>query len=662
MITLWERQYSDITNYTIQNEWMVFLGEILNINIKRGITGIILGIISLVVCVTYGNIPIGILYCIAFSAVGFIRLNIHNRILSTTLNLLCLIGGIFLVLYSSTFMVESKYGVEMTGYFKFLNIVCSMILFFGIYTISKKWRISAVITLSAMLVLCVINGFVYQFRGKEISPQDLFSITTAANVAKGYTFNFTEKMRYGVVPGAFAIFAQFLFNEPKQQKFSRLKYALVCTLLIFTLSSSTSGMKVRSWDTEATRINGLYLNLALSIRDAFIEKPASYSTEKVNEITEKYNASPTVSDKKPNIIVIMDESFSDFRMFGDKFNTNIPYTPFIDSLYEDTVRGYALSSVFGGNTANSEFEFLTGHSMAFLPENSVAYQQFLNSDIGSVVHTMNAYGYETFATHPYLANGWSRPRVYPRLGFSSYTFIEDYDTSNTVREYVGDRQMFSYVLDKLKNRENDKPLFLFGVTMQNHGGYDYYGENFVNNVEATGLSKSYPLVNQYLSLLNETDSAVEYLITQLKSFPEDTVVLFFGDHLPKVENEFYDEVFPDGFDSISNQLIKYKVPFFIWANYDIPEAVIELTSLNYLSGYLFDAAGLSLNPYQLFLKDMEKNIPALCAMGFYSASENEFVWHNNASATDKKYLNDYAIMQYNNLFDKKNRSDIFFKK
>ncbi len=160
----------------------------------------------------------------------------------------------------------------------------------------------------------------------------------------------------------------------------------------------------------------------------------------------------------PNVLVVMNESYADFSILGSPLNTNQPVTPFADSLQENTQRGHALCSVFGGGTANSEFEFLTGLSMGNLPagayslqENTqrghalcsvfgggtansefefltglsmgnlpagaCAYQQYIHAPIPSLVHHFNSLGYRTMATHPFLASGWNRTAVYPRLGF-----------------------------------------------------------------------------------------------------------------------------------------------------------------------------------------------------------------------------------------------------
>lgn len=128
----------------------------------------------------------------------------------------------------------------------------------------------------------------------------------------------------------------------------------------------------------------------------------------------------------------MNESFADLSVVGD-FETNTQVTPFMDSLSENTLKGYALSSVYGAKTPNSEWEFETGNSMAFLPDGSVVYQQYINDDPTSIVSNLKNIGYTTVAMHPYYATGWSRNKVYPHLGYDETYFIDDFDQTKILR-------------------------------------------------------------------------------------------------------------------------------------------------------------------------------------------------------------------------------------
>ena len=142
----------------------------------------------------------------------------------------------------------------------------------------------------------------------------------------------------------------------------------------------------------------------------------------------------------PNIIVVMNESFSDLSVLGD-FKTNEDYLPFLHSLQqgaENTVTGMLNVSVCGGNTADTEYEFLTGNTMAFLPQGSIPYQQYVNGERPSLASYLQSLGYETVATHPYYATGWNRDKVYPWLGFEQSIFKDQYYGARFVRDYVSD--------------------------------------------------------------------------------------------------------------------------------------------------------------------------------------------------------------------------------
>ena len=132
----------------------------------------------------------------------------------------------------------------------------------------------------------------------------------------------------------------------------------------------------------------------------------------------KYIINTNNNEKMPNIIVIMDEAFSDLSVLGD-LETNKDYMPFVHSLQngaDNTITGYLNVSVCGGNTADTEFEFLTGNTMAFLPAGSIPYQQYIKDTTPSLASYLKGLGYETYAQHPYNASGWNRETVYPLLG------------------------------------------------------------------------------------------------------------------------------------------------------------------------------------------------------------------------------------------------------
>ncbi len=359
----------------------------------------------------------------------------------------------------------------------------------------------------------------------------------------------------------------------------------------------------------------------------------------------------------------MNESWTDIDAMGELHADVQEVTPFINSLTENTIKGTAIVSTYGAGTSRSEFELLTGHTMGFLHSSSIPYQQFIHDEIGSLPTYLKSMGYEVAATHPFRRSGWRRDKVYPLIGLENSTFEEDYpEDIARIRTYVSDQAMYDFMLDKYFSEDHEYPGFLFAITMQNHGGFTYAGDNFepVINLDKDYYGKDYPRASQYLSLLRYSDEAFENIVDKVSDYDEKTIILMFGDHQVKIEEEFYNKLTDDRYKTNEDE-IEYQVPFVIWANFDIEESSGELSSLNYLPIYLMEAAGIELPPYYAFLRDVQKEVPVINNRVCYSSKEGKLIPIDEAKGREAELLNEYAQLQYNNIFDRKNRNPIFFK-
>ncbi len=531
-----------------------------------------------------------------------------------------------------------------------------------LYCLFGRVRLSILVGTGIFMLISTINAYVYRFRGRLFEPVDIFSAGTAMNVAESYSL---LPIPRGVLLGwgIFAVLCIFVFCKSPKAKHTlpgkkRLLLALCSLIAAVSVFGYTTTLRAWNWQKEGALYNGYLLDFVCKFRQIFAIEPEGYSEETIDEFYQRYTLD-TTAEKTPHIIVIMNEAFSDLSVIGE-ISTDKPVIPFISSMKENTISGSALVSVFGGNTANSEYEFLTGNTMAWLSPNAVPYQQYIRSSAYSAVSYLKSqYGYRCIAMHPYFADGWNRPKTYANLGFDETYFLEDFPQEDYLRGYVSDREMYREVI-KTFEENKDEPLFLFGITMQNHGDYDYAGDNYTQSISLVGYDREYPDVEQYLSLLHETDKATQQLISYFESVDEDVVIVFFGDHQPKIDGAFYDVISPNSTDSLNGRQNRYKVPFFVWANYDIPETKVSCTSLSYLSTYMYEAAGIPLPPYNQFLKELEEQIPAINANGFYSVSGERFIAFNKATGEELQWLEKYKILQYNNIFDDKLRSEDFF--
>ena len=630
---------------------------------KRSFLGGLLAIAAFAVCSQFANWMVGGAFALAFLLVGGFKLDFSLRRWNYAANLLWGLLAMALTSIMPCALVDTK-PKSMGWDHALLNLLCVTIVCGVVFILTAKFKLSVVLSSVGLTILAVVNGLVYQFRGNELTPMDIMSAGTAMNVAGQYKLETYENtMLYALVGMVLMLFlALSMPSFPMRSKKLRRSIALTWVMAMsVVLYVGSSEIAIRNWTNYGTKYNGYYLNFYLGVRDSVVKEPDRYSSGHVDRMAEEY-AQPEEEQKDlPNVIAIMSESWADLSVVGE-LKTNQPVTPFLDNLQTNTIRGYALASIYGANTANSEFEFLFGHSMAFLPEGCVPYQQYVQENVTALPWVMRELGYTSIATHPYYADGWSRNRIYDELGFEESTFIEDYPQQDFLRKYVTDQEMFEFVLNKLKSNDTGKPLFLFGITMQNHGGYTYEGPNYSQTIwlDRDSYEEEYKKAPQYLTCLKETDDAVQYLLRELRYYEEDTIVLMFGDHHPSLGNGFYEDLYGKEFETLDEEVLRYTIPFFIWANFDIEEAEVEGTSINYLSRYLLEAAGIDLPPYYQFLKEMEEYIPAVSAKGYYSKSQGKYLTVDEASGTEADWLNEYAITQYNNLFDEKNRNETFF--
>ena len=544
----------------------------------------------------------------------------------------------------------------------FLNILCSLIIYLLIMAFTRRPGPTFIIAHTLLMLFAGVNYFVYEFRGNELTFGDLKSAFTGLSVASNYHFTLNAQAMNAILLSAVLIAAAAKLKIVCRYVWST---RLICVLLIILASlhimGETEYTVTESWEQKGTYRNGYLLNFALSIRDSFIQKPETYSKEAVASIEKDYQDITASEDGiKPAIIVIMNESFADLNVLGN-LETNQPVMPFVDSLKENTIKGYALSSVFGAKTPNSEWEFLTGNSMAYLPSGSVPYQQYVKTQNAySMVDTLKDEDYTCVAMHPYYATGWSRNTVYPKLGFDEMYFLDDFDQSSPMRKYVSDAVMYRKIIERYEAGNDRENLFLMGITMQNHGGYTEIYDNFKQDTYGTYIHFSD--ANQYLSLIRQSDLAIEELIGYFSSVDKPVVICFFGDHQPSLNNSFYRRLNGKGMSGLSIDELEefFKVPFFIWTNYESESQNIERTSLNFLSAMLLQRAGIALSPYQQFLVDMMEQVPAMNARAYYSVNAGKYVHYGKGSGEEEYWIEKYRILQYNGLFDNRNRSSFFF--
>ena len=584
------------------------------------------------------------------------------------------------------------YDMTYLGFFG--NYILVVVLYFVIFALSGSFRLSYLIVNTLLFLLGVAHSYIMDFRGTPFLPMDFLSIGTAVGVANTYNYAPTYKIVIASLIFLFIVVVSLPLKAPRYHLLTKVisrtfagTFSVVLLLLFYGTSVfANAGVKPDFWNQARGYHNyGFAFNFFCNTKYLYMSVPNDYDPDElqsyVNSVVEK---TPEQDDsyEKPNIICIMNESLSDLKVLGN-LETNEDYMPFMRSLTENTIRGNLYVPVIGAGTSNTEFEFLTGHTTAFLPSGSNAYMLYIKNSMASLVSTLKGQGYSSYALHPYYAAGWHRTSVYPLFGFDRFVSLENimdislmrqyqengsdpnylqqlveerYPGENMlIRQYISDAYSYKLLIKDFENRDKSVPYFAFNVTMQNHGGYTNSCVNFDENIYATSVTGDYIKANKYLSLVQKSDVAFRELIEYFSAVREPTVICMFGDHQPSIESAFVAEVM--GVDSLSGLSVEQEqtrhiTPFIIWANYDIEEQQIDQLSSNYLSSLVLQTAGVKLTEYNKYLLKLSETLPVIDTVGYVDRDGRYYKWSESSPYTS--LLNEYERIQYNNIFDQKN--------
>ena len=364
----------------------------------------------------------------------------------------------------------------------------------------------------------------------------------------------------------------------------------------------------------------------------------------------------------------MNETFSDLSIYQN-LHADYQGPQFFKNLSDTLQRGALYVSAFGGGTCNTEFEYLTGNSMAFLGTGTYPYTIYDLTRTETLSQQFKDLGYDTTAIHPNHGTNWNRENVYSAFGFDNFLTIQDFQDAEKLRGMVTDAATYDKILQMLD--ENSNPQFIFDVTMQNHSGYDTGLIPVDKQVNYVIDGVSDPEVNEYLALIEESDRALEDFVNQLRKLDRKVILVFFGDHQPFFPDEFNDAWFTGESDAVHNERL-WQTDYFIWANYDVAgrdqESAQDDLSVNYLSSVLMDLIGAPLTGYQKAHITLREALPAINATGY---EDKSLQWYLSSAATYDGYpagsaaadavqaRSDYAKMQYYELF--RDGKDIYTK-
>ena len=561
----------------------------------------------------------------------------------------------------------------------------------GLFFLFQRRCGGAVVLAVALYVLGLAEYFVILFKSMPISPGDLTALSTAAAVAgTGFTYTITSFCMLSLAFTVIAIQICTLAAQvaPKRQKGSwrglvlNLLIAIVClggiaahtTLLDYY---HTLYIQVYSWrPLESYYRQGFLPSFISGAQTIKPSKPEDYTASGAKKLISEYakeyddnnqtggssaarlEATKQFDEEKPTVIAVMNETFSDLSIYQN-MHADYQGPTYFKSIDDCLSRGRLYVSAYGGGTANTEFEFLTGNSMAYLGSGVYPYTTYDLTDTENLAAQFKSLGYYTTAMHPNHGTNWNRENVYKDFGFDQFLTINDFQNAETLRGMVTDKATYDKILELLDTNSN--PQFIFDVTMQNHSGYDTglipYDKQMSLNIDGEFNSN----VNEYVSLIQQSDEALKYFLNKLSKLDRKVVVVFWGDHQPFFPDTYNDRWFTNE-DDATHQERLWQTSYIIWANYDVAgnsqTSHEEDLSSNYLSSELMKLIGAPLTDYQKAHLTLRQSLPALNSVGYedsqdrwlLSSSKSDEAYNDTIAAACEKARSDYHAMQYYMMF------------
>ena len=298
-------------------------------------------------------------------------------------------------------------------------------------------------------------------------------------------------------------------------------------------SSDRIGQETAAIDpVQASLRDGFLWHLAQDGAAARVQRPPGAARERIRallQLSESGGVQPGV-DRPPNLVLVLVDSFLDTARLDARF-TEDPL-PFFHRLRSERPERSLIVPNFGVPSPNTEFELLTGLSMAFLPRGAIPYRQWIGRDLPALPRLLRDHGYRT---HAVLTDGpalFDRALVLPRLGFESTRFL-DADPGvarDATGRWVSDEAVVDAVLELVSE---ERPFFALASMNATRGPYEraLYPPLGIDVLEPTSAGIRRQL-GGYANALRALDRALERLVGELDAAGEPTVVVIVGDHLP----------------------------------------------------------------------------------------------------------------------------------
>ena len=442
------------------------------------------------------------------------------------------------------------------------------------------------------LLLGIINGVILSNRVTPFTGPDLHLLTDGMAVLNKYLPAWGVVLAL-ILLGLFALLLLILLiKAPKYKRKVKFRYDLLLVVVGAALFAGATqlALEKRVLSNYFGNIAFAYEDygypycLAVTIFDTGISCPRDYSEQEITRIERTEDNLPaTNEDSKPNIIFGQLESFFDPTLVE---YLNIPEDPIPNfrKLMKEYPSGYYKVPSVGAGTANTEFESITGMSLHYFGPGEYPYKSILKeTTCESAPYVLKNLGYSTHAVHNNEANFYGRRSIFPNLGFDTFTSAE-YMSEEEDKNPLGwtkDEILTDEIIKCLDSTEESD--YIYTISTQGHGAYPE--EQLIDDPEITVSGAETEAQNNqweyYCNEIHEMDNFVKELTDALADYPEDVILVMYGDHLPTMGLTVED---------LKNKYL-FQTQYVMWDNFGLEKKDENLAAYQ-MAAEVMDRAGI----------------------------------------------------------------------
>ena len=442
------------------------------------------------------------------------------------------------------------------------------------------------------LLLGIINGVILSNRVTPFTGPDLHLLTDGMAVLNKYLPAWGVVLAL-ILLGLFALLLLILLiKAPKYKRKVKFRYDLLLVVVGAALFAGATqlALEKRVLSNYFGNIAFAYEDygypycLAVTIFDTGISCPRDYSEQEITRIEKTEDNLPaTNEDSKPNIIFVQLESFFDPTLV-EYLNISEDPIPNFRKLMKEYTSGYYKVPAVGAGTANTEFESITGMSLHYFGPGEYPYKSILKeTTCESAPYVLKNLGYSTHAVHNNEANFYGRRSIFPNLGFDTFTSAE-YMSEEEDKNPLGwtkDEILTDEIIKCLDSTEESD--YIYTISTQGHGAYPE--EQLIDDPEITVSGAETEAQNNqweyYCNEIHEMDNFVKELTDALADYPEDVILVMYGDHLPTMGLTVED---------LKNKYL-FQTQYVMWDNFGLEKKDENLAAYQ-MAAEVMDRAGI----------------------------------------------------------------------